>query len=259
MKLPIYKIYLEESDELAIALVNDPAIDIDFLFFNKEEVLMEFDSDKRIVTGPVMIPNKLIYRNDSLGERYVYYDEDTVLEAAKQFLKGGMKFNEAHTDRIAQLDVLESYIQKEQMGNIPAGSWMLTAKVVDDNLWEQIKSGGFAGFSIESLFSQHLVEQFNKQKQMNLKEKLMEALDKVLFESEVEAVEETVTKTETKETDFASLKAEILAEVDVKIAELKAELSAKVEEFSNQTTTESVLSESAATGNNEKEGAARFF
>ena len=110
-RLPVWEITVQDNEFLEIALVDFPAIEENFLKFNKEEVVLLFDSDKMIVSGLVMIPDKHIYRNDSLGERYAFYTADTVAKSAQLFLKNGMKFNVSHTDEIVPLDVIESILQ----------------------------------------------------------------------------------------------------------------------------------------------------
>lgn len=264
--LPIYKIFVEASEMLAIALVEEPAIEKEFLLFNKESSLIEFNSEKRIISGPVMCPNQLIYRNDSMGERYVYYDEETVAESAKLFLKNGMKFNIHHSDRIVNLDVLESYLTDEDSKfSVPVGSWVISAKVNEDIIWEAIKDGVFTGFSFQSLFVNQLINQFNKQEEMSLRDKFIKVLDKVLFEveapvEEVETPEAEETNTEDKLAEFKDLLlAEIDSRLEVIVNQVKG-LSEKVEEFSKQPTTESVLTEKAANVNVDKSiKAAEYF
>jgi hypothetical protein len=264
MGLPIYKILVQDSELLEIALVDEPAIEEDFLKFNKEDIIIHFNSDKQIISGLVMLPNKLIYRNDKFGERYVYYDEETVAKSAQLFLKNGMKFNEYHTDSKLQLDVIESYLTKEQNEfNAPAGSWVITAKINDEKLWNRVKSGEFNGFSFQSLFVNELVQNFNKQEEMKeLKEKLAAAINSILFNEETvpvttEVVEE-VAKVENFESDefksllsetLESFKTSLLAEIDMKIGSVREEMNKvneKVEEFSKQPIVESVTVEKVA-------------
>ena len=134
-QLPIYKITIADDYSLEIALVDDPAIEVDFLKFNAEELKMEFNEDKMILKGAVMIPNQLLYRNDKLGERFVTYDTLEVEKAAMLFLKNGMKFNKQHSEVDAKLDILESYLATENnLLNVPTGSWIISAKVKDDAL-----------------------------------------------------------------------------------------------------------------------------
>lgn len=264
--LPIWEIKVSDDETLEIALVDEPAIEENFLYFNAEEVKMTFNDEQMIVSGPVLIPDARIFRNDALGMRYVFFSKETIKEIAEKFIsKNGMKFNLQHTDKVAHLNIVESYFAKE--GNtfgVPEGSWIITAKVKDADVWEGIKEGKFNGFSLEALFNNELVgieEQFNKQKErMDLKEKLMAAVNAVLFSAEEapkeEVVEQVVVETKQefnadelmsafKET-LESFKAGIVADVTAQIDSIKGNvenLSNQVVEFSKQPVSTSVTEE----------------
>jgi hypothetical protein len=282
MNLPIYKIFLKDSDILGVALVDEPAIDEEFLKFNKDELKINFNSDLQVISGLVMIPDQLIYRNDSLGERYVFYDKDTVERAATLFLKNGMKFNLSHSGKLVQLDVVESYLTKANNEfNAPIGSWVLTARVNDLELWERIKNGEFNGFSFQSLFINELFENFNKQEKMKkeeFKSKFLELFDNLLFNKEsmtpevtkvVETAQEVNVNFNSEEflssvTNLLStFKSDMLSEIDGKLLGFKEELSTlneKVETFSNQPITQSITTEQAANVELDKlPKAAKFF
>lgn len=283
-QLPIYKITIADDYSLEIALVDDPAIEVNFLKFNAEELKMEFNEDKMILKGAVMIPNQLLYRNDKLGERFVTYDTLEVEKAAMLFLKNGMKFNRQHSEVDAKLDILESYLATENnLLNVPAGSWIISAKVKDNALWQEIKNGTFNGFSMQSLFSNELIGvqelQFNNNKEMNFKEKLQTVIDAVFFaneKSEVkpevteEVIPEVVVETETplafnKEQVEELILSAITAITEKFNSQLEAlssqltESNAKLEEFSKQplsTPVQEVVEKTIVTGDNP---ALRFF
>lgn len=199
-KLPIYKIVPMECDFLEIAVVDNPAIEEYFLMFNEEPIKIEFNSDKQIIKGPVMVPDKLIYRNDRLGERFVTYDSAGIQLAAEMFLKNGFKFNKDHTSELLPIQIIESYFAQEpnEFG-VSKGSWIVSAKVNDSELWSQFKNNE-RGFSFQSLFSNELIgtEELNfntnKNKEMDLKEKLMTAINTVLFAEVPEVVETPVVE-----------------------------------------------------------------
>ena len=198
-KLPIFKIVPLECDFTEIAITDNPAIEEYFLKFSNEEIKLEFNADKQIITGPVMTPNKLIYRNDALGERFVTYDEDGIRTAASLFMKNGLKFNSEHSANILPIEILESYFALEgNTFNVPVGSWIVSAKVNDSELWSKLKENNM-GFSFQALFSNELIgtEQinFNKDEKMDLKEKLQAAINAVLF-GEVKPVDTVETEVE---------------------------------------------------------------
>ena len=64
MKLYELKIEDEGVDEVfAISLVESPAIESDFFYFNKEELLFaKMDNEQRLLVGAVLIPDKKILR-----------------------------------------------------------------------------------------------------------------------------------------------------------------------------------------------------
>lgn len=283
-QLPIYKITIADDYSLEIALVDDPAIEVNFLKFNAEELKMEFNEDKMILKGAVMIPNQLLYRNDKLGERFVTYDTLEVEKAAMLFLKNGMKFNRQHSEVGAKLDILESYLATENnLLNVPAGSWIISAKVKDNALWQEIKNGTFNGFSMQSLFSNELIGvqelQFNNNKEMNFKEKLQTVIDAVFFANEKtevkqevteEVIPEVVVETETplafnKEQVEELILSAITAITEKFNSQLEAlssqltESNAKLEEFSKQplsTPVQEVVEKTIVTGDNP---ALRYF
>jgi len=199
--IPIYKIMLTDAESIEIALVDEPAIEVDFLKFNSEQIKLEFNEEKMMVKGAVMIPDKMLYRNDMLGERFVVYDANEIQKAAILFLKNGMKFNKSHSDIQASLDIVESYIATETNElNVPVGSWIISAKVKDNALWQEVKNGTFNGFSLQGLFSNELIGtqelQFNKDEKMEFKEKLQAVIDAVFFASEKPVITPEVVEVE---------------------------------------------------------------
>ena len=62
----------EDIDEVfKISLVETPAIESNFVFFAKEEMqFARVDDEKRMVMGPILIPDKKILRVDGGGQPY---------------------------------------------------------------------------------------------------------------------------------------------------------------------------------------------
>ena len=79
----------------AVSLVDAPAIEENFIALNKDYKveLAEVDSDKRILMGAALIPNKQIYRKNGKDEFYVFFSEATVKQASELFLKNGNQSN----------------------------------------------------------------------------------------------------------------------------------------------------------------------
>lgn len=254
--LPIYQLLLMDDDSVGIALVDNPAIESDFMYFTSQETKLVFNDEKMIVRGAALIPDKLIYRNDKLGERYVYLSKETILQFVESFMKKSTnKFNLGHTDNYTELNLIESYFAKvDNEFGVPEGSWIISAKVKDPAVWEQIKNKTYNGFSIESLFVNELVQtNFKSEMKTDLLEKLQNAIKTVLFNDEIKladvpvvdepSIDAPVVDNTQKELEamLAEFHAAIMEQVDAKLKALKDELSGsvaevdkKVEQFGNQ-------------------------
>lgn len=192
--LKIYKIIPQDSGLTAIAITDEPATEDYFVAFSSEEVSLQFSEDKRIITGAVMTPGKLIYRNHpKLGEFYATYDEDGVQRAAELFFRNLNKFNVEHSNTVADITPIESYFSKGEDGNVK-GTWIMTARVNSDKLWDEIKKGNFSGYSFQANFMLDEVQMFSKQntKKMEYKEKILQAINAILFSTDEPVVEPIV-------------------------------------------------------------------
>ena len=172
MKLFELTVSDEFLDEVfAFSLVEDPAIEHNFVWFDKEKVQFEkIDNEKRLVVGPVLIPNKKILRIDGEGKPYeVFFKPETIEKLAQGYLKKGYqaKTTVEHEDKVSDVTLLESWIKTSKLDksnsyglNLPIGSWVGMFKVDNDDIWKDyVKNGGVRGFSIEGIFSHDLVKQ----------------------------------------------------------------------------------------------------
>lgn len=257
IKIPIYKISIIDSEITEVAITDNPAIEELALFFNKEELIdIYFEDDKQIIYGPVLIPNKLISRKD----RFVYYDEDGIKKSIELFNKNGNIFNKKHTDEKVQTEILESFLTEENNDlNLPAGSWVIKAKILDKEYFNKIKNKDY-GFSFQGRFLNELVgfENYNFKKEeennMTLKEKIIEAINSILFDDDKKEtvdnfveepiveegkVEEPVVE-EGKENDVYVTKEEVITLITETIDEikmiLKNEILSEVENKINEIT-----------------------
>ena len=130
----------------------------------KEKMKFSTDDDKRIVVGPVMIPDLPIKRVDEFGNEYfVYFTKETVSMAAEKFFKT-LKVNNTdiqhNEDITTENTLLESWIVEDEEKDksllygfkVPTGTWMAKYKINNENTWEQIKNGTLNGFSIDGNF-----------------------------------------------------------------------------------------------------------
>lgn len=117
--------------------------------------------EERIVGGIVLTPNVTDLQGD-------IYDEEEVRKAAHFFLEQyhpggthGMRMMHEGSILTDKIRVLESYVlplewtaevdylgQKTNALTIPKGTWIMTVRILDENLWNDIKVGKFTGFSI---------------------------------------------------------------------------------------------------------------
>jgi hypothetical protein len=175
MNIPIYEAYLNDGDEIQlISLVDKPAIERDFVAFNKEEVkqLQYFNDEQQMIVAPVMIPDKLILRHsDTLGHFYTKFSKDTIEKIRYQYSKDG-NFNNTnlnHKDSVDGLIMLESWIKESKddksnsygFSDLPNGTWFVKYKVDNKEVWQKIKEGKINGVSIEGYIS-YAVENFKK-------------------------------------------------------------------------------------------------
>lgn len=171
----IYELVIEDEniDEVfAISLVEEPAIESNFVFFDKEKVQFAALSDeKRLVMGPILIPDKKILRIDGEGKPYhVFFKPETIKKLSEMYLKKKYtdKSTLEHDAKINGVTLVESWVKesitKDKSAlynlNVPVGTWMGTFKIDNDTIWnDYVKTGEVKGFSIEGLFGHNLVEQ----------------------------------------------------------------------------------------------------
>lgn len=158
-----------ESSIYAIALVENPAIEVGFVALSKEgvvEVKLKMDEEQRMIYTPVLIPNQKILRADENGEAYqIYFSSETIKEAARDYLKAGSlvsKFNNEHNENepIEGVTVVESWIVDNKPNDksvhlgfdVPVGTWMQGIKIDNEQVWSLVKEGKYKGISIEGLF-----------------------------------------------------------------------------------------------------------
>ena len=159
-KLKCYSVGLD-SDVFAISLVDEPAIESNFIYLSKEkpiQVCLTKD-EKHIVMGAVLIPDKPIYRNQDGEEFYIQFSAETIEKLAYQYLAKDRvySFTQQHEDVADDIYVVETWLKtsendksKDYGIDVPIGSWLMAAKVENEEIWTKITSGEMNGFSIEA-------------------------------------------------------------------------------------------------------------
>ena len=188
---------LEENNGItAISIVENPAIEEDFIALkNQEFKFAEQDKEKRILMGAALVPNKPIYRKSGEEEYYIFFSKDTVRKASELFfIKGNQSESTLeHESALKGLTVVESWIIEGEQDksrhyglNAPIGTWMVSMKVNNDDVWNNyVSTGKVKGFSIEAYFSSKLEQ---RPKDKTLKEEaaaqeFINTISKILKES----------------------------------------------------------------------------
>lgn len=170
-KLPVYKLKVSKDDTSPlimdyIGLVDDPAIQLNWLTFNNK-TRFAANTERRLLMGPLMIADMPIYRRDEEhGEYYVIFDKEEIYKINEKFFRHKLisNFNIMHGEGLKTEGVymVGCFFTDKAMGinppdafkDVSEGSLFIVVKVDDDVLWDEfIKTGHLKGFSIEGLFA----------------------------------------------------------------------------------------------------------
>ena len=166
-KLKKYSVVGDSSDVYAISLVEEPAIEIDYVAFDKDKETkpnLKFIEDKQnekfMILGPALVPDKNIYRNYDGNEFYVSFSAECIEKLSYKFMKtcyGDGCFTKDHESFAQGCSLAESWIKTSENDksvdygfDCPIGTWFIAAKIDSIELWDSITKGERKGFSIES-------------------------------------------------------------------------------------------------------------
>lgn len=232
------------GDLFAVSLVEDPAIESNFIALSKERVPIKLEDEKRLLVGAALVPNKPIYRNVNGKEFYISFDEATIEKLAQDFLANDYQHNITveHQDNVDDIVVVESWIKTSENDksvgyglNEPIGTWFIGMKVNNDQIWQRIKDGYYKGFSIEAIVG---LDEFinNNNLQLSMDKEFIDKLREIIYEAigKTPKAEEIVADVneEVKENQPIQLDAK-----DEEIAKLKedvANLTAEVERLKSE-------------------------
>lgn len=187
----IVELVIDDKEDLAgveaISIVEFPAIEENFIALNEQLHLTKIDDEKKILMGAALIPNKNIYRRNGNDEYYIFFSDDTVRKASELFLMNSNQHNTTleHEKKLNDLTVVESWIvedtemdkSKKYGLNAPIGTWMVTMKVNNESIWNDfVKTGKVKGFSIEGIFADKLEMSLQKEKELELINKIKEII-----------------------------------------------------------------------------------
>ena len=124
------------------------------------------DDEKRMVVGPAMIPDLKIFRKDMMGNPYyVFFSAETIKMIAEKYMRNKYIDNNDtnHNGKAAEdVYVVESWIKEDKedksnkygYGDLPVGTWFVSMKVRNDEVWQKIKRGELRGYSVSGFFEE---------------------------------------------------------------------------------------------------------
>lgn len=191
----IIELIIDEENDIsgveAVSVVENPAIEEDFIALKKQPVeLAEVSEEKRILMGAALIPDKKILRRDENGDYFIYFSKETVRKASELFLSKGNQNNATleHEVKLEGMSIVESWLIEDEEKDksrkygfkLPVGTWMVSMKVYNEDIWNKVKAGEVLGFSIEGFFAdkaERPKEQIKEQANEELLSELLEELE----------------------------------------------------------------------------------
>lgn len=211
--IDVYEALIENEDDgiFCISLVDDPAVEANWLAFAKAQQPLQFkvaDEDEHILLGVIMRADFPIYRIGISGyEYYIKYSADTIAKMARKMLQDNT-FNfidTMHNNEWVDGVLLEElFIKDTSKGidpkgfeNIENGSLFAKYRVDNETIWAKVKAGDFRGFSLEGYFTSIEADSFQKQKNNNYINQnnmsLLERLKSILTEFKAFETREGIT------------------------------------------------------------------
>lgn len=189
----------------AISLVSDPAIGVNFITLSKQKELKlaTINEEKRILIGPILIPDQPIYRNQDGHEFNIVFPSETISQIQMNFVEQGYQNNstiEHNGKSIPNVTFVETWIKEDEVHdksvlygfNEPKGTLFGLMKVNNEEIWnDYVKTGKVKGFSIDGVFDMEKVN-LKSEYSMNLNEivnAIKEGFASVSLSSEAEQVE----------------------------------------------------------------------
>ena len=191
--MKVVEFIIDENEQdlgvYAISLVEQPAIEEDFMYFSKaKEKFATVDNDERIVMGAVMIPDMEILRVDNNGDKYkCWFSKETVKEIAQRYMQQSKHQSTTidHARTVQGITTIETWIVSDSKKDktqafgleYPVGTWVACMKIDNEEVWQSyIKEGVVKGFSVEGNFAERKTEL--------TEEESLEAIRQIIRDSE---------------------------------------------------------------------------
>lgn len=165
---PLYNIVLdpeaEEEGLSVISIVDHPAVEQPLFCFSADEkrkmMFIDETKEQHCITSVAILADTPIYRySPDMGEYYVVFEKQTVRDLVEKYAKDGynnlVSFNHDGQNVDGFIMIESFFVDKEkginptQFKDLPDGSWCVTYKCTNDELWETIKTTDLNGYSVE--------------------------------------------------------------------------------------------------------------
>ena len=220
MAIPRFKFDIDENDSVSgvkvISLVDEPAIESDFVFFNKQKpktfIELKKEGYKQVVAGLALRPDFDILRIDDQGNEYFgYFTSEGIEKIRNKFHKEQMtaSVNTDHSStNYIDAYLIESFIvdSEERLQDIKSrgidevtlGSWFVAYKIEDAETFKRVLEGELKGFSVEIF-----LQKFNRinNNYINEDKEVKDLIDK--FKALFAELESQVKPSETKKFERA--------------------------------------------------------
>ena len=165
-KIKKYYVNPEDSAVLAMSVVNEPAVESEFVYLSKQKidkfVALE-NKERHMIYGCALRPDFPIYRRDEEEEYYLEFSKDAVEKLARNFMVNGLQqnFTQAHRSEVEGITITESWIKVDMEkdksialgldAELPVGTWFIGAYCNNADVWDKVKAGTYHGFSVEAI------------------------------------------------------------------------------------------------------------
>lgn len=166
-KIKKYYVNPEDSAVLAMSVVDEPAVESEFIYLSKQQKVDKFvaleTNEKHMIYGCALRPDFPIYRNDGTEEYYLEFSKEAVEKLARNYMVNGFQqnFTQAHKSEVEGITITESWIKVDMEkdksialgldADLPIGSWLIGAYCNNADVWDKVKAGAYHGFSCEAI------------------------------------------------------------------------------------------------------------
>lgn len=189
--IPVYEISIDLDNEQTTvsfnSLVHDPAHEISFQTFANVK-RFEFNDVEQVISGVAISADTPIYRYDSntKEEYYVVFTKAAIKDIIFDYARrgnynnvniehnGGNVVDDVYMIHSYQVDNEKGLTAPERFKDVNDGSWIVSYKTQNTELYNRAKSGEWTGFSIEGDFILEHIGDTNEMMMAQIKEEIEE-------------------------------------------------------------------------------------